>query len=144
MIRYSEAKYIREQIENMKLYEQFIAEYNAKLIELQMEIDSLSEPSSPNGRASIGEAKGNSISDYTERLTQILTDKASYELELNLYRWLMKKAQKYYDQLLRGESAEFVKDYFSTADKRSLQEKYHIGNVYDRILRVIRNEVTGK
>lgn len=143
-MNYSEAKYIVTEICRIPFYKVSVNNYQKLIDELQRRIYSLSEPSSPNGKESIGEAKGNAVSDYTEQLLTLVTEQAAIEWELKYYVWSLKKAEGYRDLLLNGENAEYVKDYMTVRDKRELQEKYHVGNAYDRMIRIVRNELKGK
>lgn len=64
--------------------------------------------------------------------------------ETKYYVWSLRKAEGYRDTLLRGENADFVLDYTGTRDKRELQDKYHVGNAYDRMIRIVKQELKGK
>jgi len=144
VMNYSEAKYIVTEIIRIPFYKTSVNNYQKLIDELQRQIDSLTEPSSPNGKESIGEAKGNAIYDYTEKLTEYATEQAAIEWEMKYYVWSLRKAEGYRDILLKGENSDFVLDYISTKDKRALQEKYHVGNAYDRMIRIVIQELKRK
>jgi len=143
-MNYPEAKYIVTEICRIPFYRTSVNNYQKLIDELQRQIDTLTEPSSPNGKEAIGEAKGNAVYDYTEKLTEYVTEQAAIEWEMKYYSWSLKKAEGYRDTLLRGENADFVLDYMGTRDKRELQEKYHVGNAYDRMIRIVKQELKGK
>lgn len=139
-----EARYIVTEMVRIPFYRTSVNNYQKLIDELQRQIDILSEPSSPNGRESIGEAKGNSVHDYSEKLTEYVTEQAAIEWEMKYYVWSLRKAEGYRDKLLKGENADYVQDYLKAKDKRELQEKYHVGNPYDRMLRIVKQEMKGK
>lgn len=143
-MNYPEAKYIVTEICRIPFYKQSVANYQKQIDDLQRMIDSLTEPSSPNGKESIGEAKGNALHDYTEKLTEYVTEQAAIEWEMKYYVWSLRKAEGYRDILLKGENADYVTDYINTRDKRELQDKYHVGNAYDRMIRIVKQELKGK
>ena len=143
-MNYAEAKYIVTELCRIPFYHTSVNNYQKLIDELQRQIDELTEPSSPNGKESIGEAKGNALHDYTEKLTEYVTEQAAIEWEMKYYVWSLRKAEGYREMLMKGENAEYVKDYLSTRDKRELQEKYHVGNAYDRMIRIVKQELKGK
>lgn len=143
-MNYSDAKYIVTELSRIPFYKTSVNNYQKLIDDIQFKIDTLSEPSSPNGKESIGEAKGNSIADYTEVLTTLVTEQAAVEWELKFYALALIKAEGYRDRLFKGENADYVRDYLSTRDKRTLQDKYHVGNAYDRMLRIVIQELKKK
>jgi hypothetical protein len=143
-MNYSEAKYIVTEMVRIPFYKVSVNNYQKAIDELQRHIDSLTEPSSPNGKEAIGEAKGNALHDYTEKLTEYVTEQAAIEWEMKYYVWSLRKAEGYRDLLLKGENADYVQDYLNTRDKRELQTKYHVGNAYDRMIRIVIQELKSK
>lgn len=143
-MNYPEAKYIVTEICRIPFYRTSVSNYQKLIDELQRRIDELTEPTSPNGKEAIGAAKGNTPTDYTEKLTEYVTEQAAVEWEMKYYVWSLRKAEGYRDILLKGENAAYVQDYLNTRDKRELQEKYHVGNAYDRMIRIVKQELKGK
>lgn len=143
-MNYSEAKYIVTEISRIPFYRTSVNNYQKLIDDLQFKIDNLTTPSSPNGKVSIGEAKGNAINDYTEHMLSLVTEQSAVEWEKKFYQWALKKAEGYRDLLLNGSNADYVRDYMTVRDKRELQEKYHVGNAYDRMVRIVKQELKGK
>ena len=141
MLSYSEARYVITEISRIDFYRQCIAKYQTQIDDLEKEKLDLTVPTSPNGHESIGEAKGNAVSDYTRQLIDIIARQDEIKKEQFHFIGMLKKAEAYLDELMRSPNADYVEDYLKTRDKRSLQEKYDISNAYDRMVRIIRSEV---
>lgn len=144
MIDYQDARYIVTEINRIPYYRRCIAGYKETIDDLERQKADLTMPSSPNGKEDIGGSKGNDVYDYTKVLIDIIAKQDEVRQEMYEYIWLLKKAEGYYEKLQGSLEADFVDDYFSTRDKRELQNKYHIGNAYDRILRITRSVIKKK
>lgn len=142
MISYSEARYIVTEISRIGFYQETVAKYRSKIEDLDREKDALTMPSSPNGKESIGDAKGNEVWDYTKALLEIVSKQDELRDEMLDYWRLLKRAERYLERLNESLESDYVKDYFKTHDKRQLQRKYHVGNAYDKIIRITRSVVT--
>ena len=141
MISYSQARYIVTEISRIPFYQQMIAEYQAELTELKQKKESLSEPKSPNGKTSIGEGRGNEVTDFSNRLLDLIVRQDELEQEQYNFVKAEKRAEAYLEILLKSHDAEYAEAYFHTRDKRELHERFAISNAYDRMIRVVRNNI---
>lgn len=144
MIDYQDARYIVTEINRLPYYRRCIAEYKEKIDDLERQKSELTMPSSPNGKEAIGDAKGNEVFDYTKVLIDIIAKQDEVKQEMYEYIWLLRKAERYYEQLTGSLESDFVVEYFQTKDKRELQRKFHIGNAYDRMIRITRSVIVKK
>ena len=145
MITYSEADYIVREIGNIIRYRHWVSQYDTELRELDSQILHLTEPVSPNGKVSIGEAKGNGVHDWTQDLHALVERREAILNDRNHFADCLKRAERYQKQLQTAEEEKaFIDEYFITRNKQTLNEKYGYANAYDRIRRIARNVIRRK
>lgn len=145
MISYSEADYIVREIGNIARYKAWVRAYDDELREIRTQIDNLTAPVSPNGKESIGEAKGNGGHDWTIDLFVLSAKQDRIAEERKMFQDRLTRAEDYQKMMLANEDErEFIEEYFAVRNKQTLEEKYHISNAYDRIRRIARNTVRRK
>lgn len=145
MITYSEADYIVREIGNISRYRAWIRTYDEELRELRSQIDNLTAPVSPNGKESIGEAKGNGTHDWTIDLFVLSAKYDRIADEKRMFSERLTRAEDYQQTMLQNEEEKsFIEEYFVTRNKQALEEKYHVSNAYDRIRRIARNTIRRK
>jgi len=141
MLSYGEARYVIGEIGRIGFYQQCVARWQFEVQEYEQQIEMLSMPSSPNGHVSIGEAKGNDVSDFSKKLVEMVAERD--DLKAKLYDWIkdLRTANEYLRILMESEDAEYVKAFFETKDKWSLKEVYHISNPYDKMNRIVSQNI---
>lgn len=140
MISHSEARYVVTEIIRLPFYAEQIEKARKVYKAYEEKKRQIADPSCPQGHEVIGQ-KGNEVSDPAKILTQIVTAQEIYREKILLYRTLQDNARWYWEVLMEGDNAQFVKDYFGTQDKKTLLKKYNISNAYDRIIRVVKGEI---
>lgn len=140
MLTYQESKYIISEIARRPFYKLQMIKLEQRLAVLQEKKRQLSDPNCPQGHESIGQ-RGNEVTDFSKQLVGIVTRQEELKRERDFFTMLLVRATDYYEILMEGEQPMYVRDYFQTDDKRTLQDKYCISNAYDRMVRIVRQEI---
>ena len=140
MLTHGEARYIITEIIRIPFYREQIEKAGRIWKAYEEKKRQISDPNCPQGHEVIGQ-RGNEVTDPAKIIAHIVTAQEIYREKIMLYRTLQENAQWYLDVLTDGENAQFVKDYFGTQDKKSLQKKYNISNAYDRMIRVVKGDI---
>lgn len=144
MLSRRESKFILQQIMNIQDYENWIKKYSDDIRELEDMKAHLTEPKSPNGKFSIGEAKGNGVRDWTQELHNYNQKIERLENDKRYFEMLLGRAKYYKEKMLESQYADYMRDYLTATDRRSLEKKYFVSNAYDRMVRIIRNVIRRK
>ena len=139
---YQEAKYIVDEIKRIGFYREKVASLQKEIDSLDQQKEDLASPKSPNGHESIGEAKGNSVSDYTIQLLKLSAIQDSVKKRQVFFYDLYKQACGYKKKLMSGEYSQYATDFFGSKNKLDMQNEYNTSNPYDRMVRIVRMEFT--
>ena len=140
MLTYQEARYIVTEITRRQFYRDQLYKLNREIRDLDEKKVDLSSPNCPQGHETIGQ-RGNEVTDFSKRLVAIVTRQEEVIRQRDFFLSLLVRATDYYEILMDGEEPMYVRDYFEAHDKRLLEAKYSVSNAYDRMVRIIRNDV---
>ena len=146
MINTDDARYVLSEIRAMPYYQQKIAMLMFRLKELDIAIEQMTEPVSPNGGTDIV-IKGKTIrvkigsggsSTKEAVIAGYITAQIPLEESLCDFKRRYEKAAAYKRQLLESADRDFAKDFLSgKLTYRDMERKYFISNAYDKIIRLI-------
>ena len=139
---YQEAKYIVDEIKRIGFYREKVASLQREIDSLEEQKEDLARPKSPNGHESIGEAKGNAVSDYTIQLLKLSAIEDAVKQRQVFFYGLYKQACSYRKKIMSGENAKYAEDFFEAKNKWDMQKDYNVSNPYDRMVRIVRMEFT--
>ena len=150
MINTDDARYVISEIRLIPYYEQKIAMLMFKLKELDIAIERMTEPVSPNGGKDIV-VKGKIIrvkiigtggSTKDSILAGYITAQEPLEESLKEFRRRYEKASSYKRQLLQGNNADFARDFLSGKKTyKDIEAEYFVSNAYDRMIRIIMQNI---
>lgn len=145
MIGRRDAQFVISEIRFREYYKSRVESLNNQIDELEGKIAELTMPSSPNGRISYGSRQigddGSAFSRTESQILGIITKQSELGQEARTFEYRYLKAERYLGQLADDLDALFVKDFFAGMKYKDLEEKYHISNAYDRMIRIIQNNV---
>jgi len=139
MISRQDAKYVIQQIRNIKFYAEKVNEFDRKIAEIDIKILSVTEPKSP---LISDEPKGTNKIPADTRWNALIDQKTEIEVIREPWAYKLNKARGYYEMLLKSDEMGYVEDFFSgRLNMRGLERKYHYSNAYTTIIRIIRNNI---
>ena len=139
MISRQDAKYVIQQIRNIKFYSEKVAAYDRKIAEIDIKILSVTEPKSP---VISNEPKGTNRIPNDSRWNALIVEKSEIEAIREPWAYKLDKAKGYYETLLKCDEMGYVEDFFSgKLNMRGLERKYHYSNAYTTIIRIIRRNI---
>lgn len=141
MITYNKARFVLNGIKSINVVSEIVHELQTQIDDLEQKKADLASPKSPNGRESIGEAKGNSVSDYTQELVTIITEQDKLKKEEKFYINMLERFKRYEMMLTDGEDSDYSQMYFKKYDREAICHKYRITNPFDRMIRIIRKNI---
>ena len=141
MLTYQEARYIVTEISRRGFYRDTLYKLQKEIRELEQKKIDLSAPNSPQGHENIGGQRGNEVTDFSKKLVIIVTRQEEVMRQRDFFMSLLVRATDYYEILMDGEEPTYTRDYFEASDKRHLEAKYSVSNAYDRMIRIVRNDV---
>lgn len=141
MLTYQEARYIVTEISRRSFYRDTLYKLQREIRELDQKKIDLSSPNSPQGHENIGGQRGNEVTDFSRHLVIIVTRQEEVIRQRDFFMSLLVRATDYYEILMDGSEPTYTRDYFEASDKRLLEAKYSVSNAYDRMIRIIRNDV---
>ncbi len=146
MVNTADAKYILGEIRNIPYYERRMAELRAKLVKIDLLIQTATDPGSPNGGRDVV-IKGKSVRvkvpgsggyDSGAAISALITKQAPIEAEYALFHRRCMCARNYREQVLKGDETGFVGAFLDGSKTyRDLQKEFYISNPYDKMLRII-------
>ena len=141
MLTYQEARYIVTEISRRGFYRDTLYKLQREIRELDQKKIDLSSPNSPQGHETIGGQRGNEVTDFSRHLVIIVTRQEEVIRQRDFFMSLLVRATDYYEILMDGSEPTYTRDYFEAGDKRVLEAKYNVSNAYDRMIRIVRNDV---
>lgn len=141
MLTYQEARYIVTEISRRGFYRDTLYKLQREIRELDQKKIDLSSPNSPQGHENIGGQRGNEVTDFSRHLVIIVTRQEEVIRQRDFFMSLLVRATDYYEILMDGSEPTYTRDYFEASDKRVLEAKYSVSNAYDRMIRIVRNDV---
>lgn len=141
MLTYQEARYIVTEISRRGFYRDTLYKLQREIRELDQKKIDLSSPNSPQGHENIGGQRGNEVTDFSRHLVIIVTRQEEVIRQRDFFMSLLVRATDYYEILMDGSEPTYTRDYFEASDKRVLEAKYNVSNAYDRMIRIVRNDV---
>ena len=143
MMNREEAKYVINEIRWMDFYERTAETYRNRIEMIQMQIDTATDPSSPQGHEYIGEGRSLTFAGKSSYMNKKITERDELIPEYNKWKNRYIEANINFRMLLdRTEEKDFVADYFSRKFSASqLEEKYHISKPHRRIIQIVMNSL---
>lgn len=129
------------EISRRSFYRDTLYKLQKEIRELDQKKIDLSSPNSPQGHENIGGQRGNEVTDFSRHLVIIVTRQEEVIRQRDFFMSLLVRATDYYEILMDGSEPTYTRDYFEASDKRVLEAKYSVSNAYDRMIRIIRNDV---
>ena len=110
-----------------------------KIDSIQMQIDTATEPKSPQSYEYIGEGRNLTFAGKESYLNIKITQKDKLLKEFNKYSERFIDAQICYFLILdQTAEKDFVRDYFGNKmSKQQLEEKYHITKAYRKMVQIV-------
>ncbi len=150
MITSSDARYIISEIRNIPYYEERIERLQGQIKEIQMQIEMVTQPVSPNGGKDVV-INGVSVrvkipSNHSLDSASVINDLISKQMPLEASeREFIKRlnvAKSFRKRVLQQAETGFVVDFIDNRlPYRELATKYNISNPYDRMIRIIKNTI---
>ena len=149
MVNSHDARYILGEIRNIQYYEKRMAELKQQLREISTLIQEASVPRSPNGGKDVV-VNGKTVRikipgkgyNSGSAVTSLITRQRPIEAEYGDFRKRWVNACRYRDELLYSDDTGFVEAFLSgTKTYRQLQDEFYVSNAYDRIIRLISQNV---
>lgn len=149
MVNIEDAKYILSEIRAMPYYESKIALIMYRLAELDIAIERLNEPASPNGGTDV-KIKGKEIRvkitghgiGKEAILAGYITAQKPLEQELIGWKNRYARAVMYKNLLLQSKDGAFAKDFLDGKKRyREIEKEYFVSNAYDKMIRIIMQNI---
>ena len=145
MVNSEDAKYILSEIRSMPYYESKIALIMYRLAEIDIAIERLNEPASPNGGTDVM-VKGKEVrikvaghgTGKEAILAGYITSQKPLEQELIEWKNRYARAGMYKTLLLQSKDGNFARDFLEGKKRyRDLEKEYFVSNAYDKMIRII-------
>lgn len=133
------AKYILHEIKSLRRYRTILREIDDDLRRINQRIESVQEPSCPNGR--MDQPKVNSNVDKASIVNSLLADEMQLLEERNEFAKLKAKAENYYARLkivCDHHDLLFVDAFFRGVSYTRLVSDYGYENPYKKVLNLIK------
>lgn len=139
-----DAKYVINEIRWMGFYEKKANYYLEKIKTVQMQIDTCTDPHSPQGHEYIGEGKTLAFTGKDSYMNAKIAERDD-KLLPEYRKWSNRyvEANVNYRMIIdQTDEPEFVTDYFSKKySAQQLEEKYHISKAFRRILQIVMESI---
>ena len=134
-----DARYTISEIAWMEYYGKKADELKKKIDEIQSQIDTATDPKSPQGYENIGAGRNMSFAGKESYLNIKITQKDKLQKELNkVYERYIDAQICYFLILDQTEEKDFTRDYFGRKmTKQQLEEKYHITKAYRKMVQIV-------
>lgn len=133
------AKYILHEIKSLRRYRTILREIDDDLRRINQRIESVQEPSCPNGR--MDQPKVNSNVDKASIVNSLLADEMQLLEERNEFAKLKAKAENYYARLkivCDHHDLLFIDAFFRGVSYTRLVSDYGYENPYKKVLNLIK------
>lgn len=133
------AKYILHEIKSLRRYRTILREIDEDLRRINQKIESIQEPSCPNGR--MDQQKVNSSVDKASIVNSLLSDEMQLLEERNEFAKLKAKAENYYARLkivCGNTELNFIDAFFRGVPYSRLVSDYGNENPYRKTLSLIK------
>lgn len=133
------AKYILHEIKSLRRYRTILREIDDDLRQINQRIESVQEPSCPNGR--MDQPKVNSNVDKASIVNSLLADEMQLLEERNEFAKLKAKAENYYARLkivCYHHDLMFIDAFFRGVSYTRLVSDYGYENPYKKVLNLIK------
>lgn len=133
------AKYILHEIKSLRRYRTILREIDDDLRQINQRIESVQEPSCPNGR--MDQPKVNSNVDKASIVNSLLADEMQLLEERNEFAKLKAKAENYYARLkivCDHHDLLFIDAFFRGVSYTRLVSDYGYENPYKKVLNLIK------
>lgn len=133
------AKYILHEIKSLRRYRTILREIDDDLRQINQRIESVQEPSCPNGR--MDQPKVNSNVDKASIVNSLLADEMQLLEERNEFAKLKAKAENYYARLkivCDHHDLMFIDAFFRGVSYTRLVSDYGYENPYKKVLNLIK------
>lgn len=133
------AKYILHEIKSLRRYKKIIEEIDYDLRRIHRQIQSVSEPSSPQGHA--GDPKVQSHTDKSTIVNGLMSDEWQLLDERREFAKRKEKAEEYYARLkavCSGHELAFVGAFFRDVPYKRLVSDYQYENPYKKVVHLIK------
>ncbi len=138
-----DARYVIKEIEWMDYYGRKAEKLKEQIATIQLQIDTATAPSSPQGHENIGAGRSLSFAGKESYLNHKITEKDRLTKDYNKFSARYIDAQmNYYLIIDQTEEKDFVKDYFSKEyTKQQLEDIYHTPKAYRKIVQVVMSAI---
>ena len=142
MIDRRDAQYILSEIRMIGYFKRRIGVMQKMIDDIEIEIAEITEPKSPNGKTDVSVKSDGRTSNVESRINALISRQMNVEKEKSVFDFRLWKATAYFNRLKNTNESDFVEDFFESGKThRQLEEKYHLSNAYDRMVRIIRNAI---
>lgn len=130
------AKYVIAEIKSIPRYESIIENLDEKMFEIAARIETIQSPSCSLGHVGPGSASPRS---KVSIINELLSDESRLIKEQDEFKAMKRRAEKYRAIVLvtcESES-EFLREFFEGKPYGMLGRKYHVSNVYKKVLALV-------
>ena len=123
----------------MEYYGKKAEELKKRIDEIQMQIDTATDPKSPQGYENIGAGRNMTFAGKESYLNIKITEKDKLLKEYSKVRERFIDAQINYFLILdQTAEKDFTRDYFGgKMSKQQLEEKYHVAKAYRKMVQIV-------
>lgn len=134
-----DAKYVINEIKWMSYYEKKALAIQSKIELIQMQIETATDPSSPQGQEYIGEGKSLSFVGKESYMLKKITERDDLIAEYNKWKKRFVEADMNYRMIVdQTDEPNFVQDYFSKKySSQQLEEMYHTPKAFRKIVQLV-------
>lgn len=134
-----DARYNISEITWMDYYGRKADDLKRRIDDIQMQIDTATDPKSPQGYENIGAVKSMSFAGKETYLNLKITEKDKLVKEYNKVSERFIDAQICYFLILdQTTEKDFVRDYFGKKlTKQQIEEKYHVTKAYRKLVQIV-------
>lgn len=134
-----DARFIIGEIRNMEYYARNADSLKKRIDEIQLQIETATDPKSPQGYENIGAGRSLLFAGKEAYIAAKITEKDELTIYYKKLAERFIDAQRYYFEILDNtEEKEFVQDYFNNQlSRQQLEEKYHINKARRKMIQII-------